>query len=330
MKKLSLIPLLILFIAPVKFILGVKTVVLPDNIRVEENIFKETFIRNLSEVEIYRYFSLSVIKDKIYIANSKPREIVMLSLQGKLLGRAGKEGQGPGEFSSIGIVSELDGNIAILDYGREVLTFYTRALKYIKEIRLKKYHMCFLVDRGNNYICFGSGERDFYFDKYSKNMTYIESFGPSVSSARDRKKKKLFDDVRCALYIPEDNGIWASFKNRYDIRYYKNQELAVEIKAEKGFFKTEEEYVAGAGRTVVWCKESRALCLAKNNGKLFYFFRNNGVSFCDIFDSNSYRLLRRIAMKNFLRQVSHYKENIFYSLSMDESEEDLYLLKLEF
>jgi hypothetical protein len=280
-------------------------------------------------VEIFGYFTLAVTKDTIYIANSKPPEIVMLSLQGKLLGRAGTRGQGPGEFSRIGIVSELDGNIAILDYGREVLIFYSRMLEYIREMRLKKYYMRFLVDRENNIVCFGSGDRDFYFDKYSKDLNPIESFGSSVSSRRDRKKKVLFDEVYCALYVPEDNGIWASFKNRYDIRYYKNQRLAVEIKADKGFFKTEEEYVAGAGRTVVWCLEDHPLYLAKSDGKLFYFFRDNGRTFCDVYDLISCRLLHRVALKRYHRRISHYKENIFYSLSMDESEENLYLFKLE-
>jgi hypothetical protein len=307
--------------------MNVKIITLPDDIKSEGNVFKENFIRNLSEVEIYEYFSLYVIDEDIYISNSKPVEIVKLSLRGKLMGRVGKEGQGPGEFLSITEIKKFNGNIAVLDYSKRVLSLYTKELKYIKEMRFNKYHLGFLVDSENNFVCFGAGEGDFYFDKYSKDMTHIGNFGQSSTSKNLKKFKKFFDEVRCALYIPEDKGIWASFKNRYDIRYYKNQKLSVEIKAEKGFFKTQEENYGG--RIVVMCKNSRALCLAKYGNRLFYFFRNNGITFCDIFDSMSYQLLRRIALKHSHRRISHYKKNIFYSLCMDESEENVQLFKLE-
>jgi len=313
--------------AQAQFLMSVKIVTLPDDIKVEENIFKETLVRNLSDVEIYEAFNLYVIDGAIYIANSKTPEIVKLSMQGLLLGRAGNKGQGPGEFVDIERIYEFEGNIAVLDSSLRVI-LYTKNLKYNREMKLKKRHQGFLVDRENNFVFFGFGPKDFYFEKYSKDLTPIESFGPSVSPGGYKKNKLFFEEVRLALYVPEDNGIWASFKNRYDIRYYKNQELAVEITAEKGFFKTKEENFAG--RIVVWCKEARALCLAKSGSRLFYFYRNNGRIFCDIYDSKSYRLLHRVALKHYHYRISHYKENIFYSMLNDESEENLLLFKLEF
>lgn len=328
MKKLIILILSVILSVKVLFPIGVKIVTLPDDIKAEENVFKENFIRNLSELEIYKYYSLYVSDDAIYISNSNTLEIVKLSLQGKLLGRAGREGQGPGEFISIFAIGKFNGDIAVLDFSRMVLSFYTTELKYIREMRLKKRHLDFLLDKKNNFVFFGAGDGDFYFDKYSKDMVHIGNFGHSAFSNSERKKKKLFDDVRCALYVPEDNGIWASFKNRYDIRYYKNQELAVEIKAEKGFFKTTEENYGG--RIVVMCKSSRALYLAKYGNSLFYFFRNNGITFCDIFDLMSFKLLRRIALKRPYKKISHFKDNIFYSLCRDDSEEDVQLFKLEF
>jgi radical SAM protein with 4Fe4S-binding SPASM domain len=183
-------------------------------------------------LEIYDFLSIYVIDENIYITNWTPRELVKLSLQGKLLGRAGRQGQGPGEFLWMETVYEFEGNIALLDSRRFVLMLYTKTLKFIREMRLKKHKMGFMVDKENNFIFFGSRQRDFYFEKYSKDMVPIEYFGPSVSSRSSWKNRKLFDDVRCALYVPEENGIWAAFKDRYDIRYYKNQKLAVEIKAE--------------------------------------------------------------------------------------------------
>ncbi|MGD2087547.1 MAG: 6-bladed beta-propeller [Candidatus Aminicenantes bacterium] len=326
MKKLIILILAVILGVKV-FPIGVKIVNLPNNIKAEENVVKETFVRNLSELEIYDFLSIYVIDENIYITNWTPRELVKLSLQGKLLGRAGRQGQGPGEFLWMETVYEFNGNIALLDSRRFVLMLYTKTLKFIREMRLKKHQMGFMVDNENNFIFFGSRQRDFYFEKYSKDMVPIEYFGPSVSSRSSWKNKKLFDDVRCALYVPEENGIWAAFKDRYDIRYYKNQKLAVEIKAEKGFFEIEEENVGG--RIVVWCRKGRALHLAKSGNKLFYFFLNNGVSYCDIFDSKSFRLLRRVAFKHYHISISHYKENIFYSLSNDKSEDDLQLFKLK-
>jgi hypothetical protein len=328
MKKLIILILAVILGVKVLFPFGVKIITLPGDIKAEENVFKENFIRNLSELEIYKYFLLDVIDDAVYISNSNPLEIVKLSLQGKLMGRVGKKGEGPGEFVSIYGIGKFNGNIAVLDFRRRVLSLYTTELKYIREMRLKKSHMGFLLDKKNNFVFFGSRDGDFYFDKYSKDMVHIGSFGHSAFSKSERKKGQIFDDVRCALYVPEDNGIWASFKNRYDIRYYENQKLAVEIKAEKGFFKTTEE--KHGGRIVVFCKNSRALCLAKYGNRLFYFFRNNGITFCDIFDLMSCKLLRRIALKRHYKKVSHFKDNIFYSLCRDDSEEDVQLFKLEF
>jgi hypothetical protein len=327
MKKL--ITFIFFFIISIQFLflMDVKIITIPDNIKPEGNVFKENFIRNLSEVEIYEYLSLNIIDEDIYILNLNPVEIVKLSLRGKLLGRVGKEGQGPGEFLSIVGISKFNGNIAVLDYSKRILSLYTKELKYIKEMRFNKHHLGFFVDSENNFVCFGAGGGDFYFDKYSKDMTHIGNFGQSSTSKKLKKLKMLFDDVRCALYISEDNGIWASFKNRYDIRYYKNQQLSVEIKAKKGFFKTQEENYGG--RIVVMCKHSKAICLAKYGNRLFYFFRNNGITFCDIFDLMSYQLLRRIALKHPHTRISHYKKNIFYSLGMDESEENAQLFKLE-
>jgi hypothetical protein len=327
MKKMIIFIFSVILTVNVVFPIGVKIVTLPDDIKAEENIFKENFIRNLSELEIYEYFSLHVIDGMIFIVNTNPLEIVKLSLQGEILGRVGKQGEGPGEFLSITGIYEFDGNIALLDYNRRVLLLYSKSLKYIREMRLINPHMDFFVDNNDNFVFYGAGEKDFYFDKYSKDLTHLNSFGHSASSQNDRKKKKLFDDVRCALYVPEDNGIWASFKNRYDIRYYKNQNLTVEIKAKKGFFETKEENFGG--RAVVWCKKSRAYCLAKSGRKLFYFFRNNEITFCDIYDTMSFQLLRRIVLNRSHKKISHYKDNIFYSLYRDESKDELQLFKLE-
>jgi hypothetical protein len=124
----------------------VKIVNLPDEIKVEENVFKENFIRNLSEFEIYEYYALHVIDGMIFYVNANPLEIVKLSLQGEILGRVGKHGEGPGEFLSITGIYEFDGNIAVLDLMRRVLMIYSKSLKYIREMKLIKHHMYFFVD----------------------------------------------------------------------------------------------------------------------------------------------------------------------------------------
>lgn len=306
---------------------GTKTITIPGEIKEETHTARETLVRNLSEVEIYEYFSLFVIDESIYIANMNPAEIVMVSLQGKLLGRVGKPGQGPGEILRIDHISKFDGNIAILDSRRNALLVYTGDLKFIREVKMEAFHMGFLLAESKNFIFYGAGGGDYYFTSYTADLTLTDRFAEKKSSRSERVKKKLFDAVRFALYVPQENGIWASFKNRYDLRYYKDKKLSVEIKAEKGFFSVEEKNYGG--RIVAICKDARAICLAQSGGKLYYFFRKSGTMYCDIFDTNSHRLLRRIRLKSDHRKISHFKKNIFYSLCMDESEENVMLFKLK-
>ena len=66
--------LVLLLIAVVQFLPGqnVKTVFIPDDIKIEENAAKETVVRNLSDQEIFITGFLYCVDDYLYFFNRKP------------------------------------------------------------------------------------------------------------------------------------------------------------------------------------------------------------------------------------------------------------------
>ena len=84
MKKIFVV-IVVLGILPTLVAGGVKVVYIPDNIEVEDNIFKSTTIRNPSEIEIYFTHPINLIDDFIYLSDRDNFRVVKLSLQGNLV-----------------------------------------------------------------------------------------------------------------------------------------------------------------------------------------------------------------------------------------------------
>jgi len=324
LKRLWVCILIVLFSVPA-LSQEVKTIRIPSEIKTQENFAKEIIVKNLSEEEIYRGSFMNIIDNSIYLVVDKPIEVIKLSLQGKVVKRAGKVGAGPAEYIWIGPVMEFKNNIAVLDDKLEKIVFYNKNLDFTKETRFLTDIFDFIVDKNNRFIFFGSTRSGYYFEIFSEKGTFIKRFGKTVSATQTARKKDRWDDVRHAIYVPEENGIWASFINRYDLRYYKDERLAVEVKAKKDFFKGEKEEIMGK---VIVLYHDRSLGLGKAQNRLYSFYLVNKKTFCDVFDLTDYRLIHRIKFKYSHRLISHYKENIFYSLSVSLDEENLLLLKI--
>jgi hypothetical protein len=84
MKKIFVI-IFLLGIIPSLVASGVKVVYIPDNFKVEENVFKVTTIRNLSDIDIYFPRPINLIDDFIYLLDRDNFRVVKLSLQVKLV-----------------------------------------------------------------------------------------------------------------------------------------------------------------------------------------------------------------------------------------------------
>lgn len=307
---------------------NVKVIHIPDDVTIEEKAARETLVHNLSQEEIYNSLSLNVIDGFIYLDMEKPVEIIKLNLKGKVVKRVGRRGQGPGDLIWISRIEEFKGNIAVLDSKNQKVAIFNKELEFIREFKLTLPFFGFLVDNQNRFIFYSNASSDHYFTLYTENCKFINKFAKTLTSRAEYRKTFNFDSVRYTLYIPEEDGIWACFKNRYDLRYYEKTKLSVEIKERKGFFKGERQNMGG--REIVLHLD-RAVHLARFKSQLFYFYRIDKNLFCDIFNLSDYRLQRRVKFKRNYRHVAHYKDNIFYALGYDTNDEqDLLLFKLEF
>lgn len=305
----------------------VKVVHLPDEIKVEKNVAKETVVRNLTEeAELFKTHPFFLIDGFIYMFKRKPAELIKFTNDGKIVGRVGREGQGPGEFGSVWAISKYNGNLALLDSKRLKLIIYSKNLEYLNEFKLPKMYMGFWVDRKNRFVFYSEANSmaDFYFSVYKENFQFLNAFGETRASPFSGDVRKYLgnlDSVENHVIIPEEDGIWCSFKNRYNLRYYLNEKLTIEIKAHENYFKRKEEIVRGI--TYVSYND-RSLQLCRHKNILYHFFRLDKNRYCDLFDLRTHLLLRRIQFEKKYSRMVHSSEKTFYGLAyqLEESGED--------
>lgn len=140
------------------------------------------------------------------------------------------------------------------------------------------------------------------------------------------KKLSNFDNIRTTLYLPQEKGIWCSFRNRYDLRYYKNEKLTIEIKERQDFFKGTEEVMMDKK---FYLYMDRAVHLSIDKNFLIYFFVKDETSYCDIFDLTKLKLNKRIRSTQKYYFIAQFRGNVFYSMRFDADKENVYLVKLE-
>jgi len=303
-----------------------KTIDIPSEIKIEENTVKETRIRNLSDDEIFQVLSLYFYDNSFYLVKLKPIEIIHLNLAGEIKGRAGKEGAGPQEVRAVNGIQPFKKNIAVLDSANAKILFYTGDLKYLKETRMKSQFYNFFIDKHNNFVFFDDPSKSYYFDVYSEKLDFIRTFGETAAPAMAIQKNILMDSAFSTYYTLKKNGLWVSFRNRYDLRYYRDEKLEEEIKAPGGFFKRQERKIPD-GRVVVMPMDKPDY-LAGDGKYLYYFYLKDWKSFCDIFDAGSLQLLRRVKFANSYRYYAHFKDNVFFAVCTDP-DDNLLLVKLE-
>jgi hypothetical protein len=326
MKKIFVI-IIVLGILPTLLASGGKVVYIPDNVKIEENASKEIIVRNLSEVEIYAPYSIDIVNDYIYMLDKNSSEVIKLSLKGKIIGRVGREGQGPGEFIGIIGLSPFKENIAILDAYKAVIC--TKNLEILKEYKLGARFNDIILNKNNRVYLYNIAAIDrYYFSVYTEDFKFLRKFAKKITSPKKNRNRLLFDSVANTLYIPEENGIWVSFKNRYDLIYYKDEKLIVEIRAKKFFFSGEEQ--ERMGRKFLYYKD-RSVLLAKLKDELLYFYKKDNQFFCDVFNlSNNYQFRRRIKFPvTWYPRLVHHKGYTFYGLRFDKERENFLLAKIE-
>jgi len=304
----------------------VKIIDVPQDIQIEENTVKESPMANLSLSEIFNPGPLYRINDSLYLLNQKSQEIVKLGLDGKVLARLAKPGRGPGEFHVLKDMALLNGNLAILDSGSFKIVYYTPDLKYIDEVKLSTPLFNFFIDEAGQFVFFGNPSKDIYFEVFSRELKPLGKFAEALIPGAAPDRMLTFDSVACVARVPEEKGVWAAFLNRYDLRYYQKEKLAVEIKEKKGFF-AGQEFKRGE-KTFVMYKD-KANYLAAAGDRLYYFYTKEWKMYCDVFDLKEWKILRRIKLASYFQSLAHDRDNVFYTIKYSDNEEkELQLVKL--
>jgi len=325
MKKWITVIFLLIF-AKLIFPQTVKEIQIPINVRIEENIITETLIKNLFYQEVYQMGVFYIIDDYIYMTNFKPPEIMKLNLKGELVGKGGRLGQGPGEFQFCKDIRKLKNNIIFMAPYSVRMIVFNKELKFVREFKVKKMYMGFFVNKRNELIMITRAwpGNPYYYEVLSEDGKFLRRFHRRKNTPTGETIS--FDRTTDQIYIPEEDGFWVAMANRYALQYYQNENLKVEIKAKKDFFKwIDKEYGNVSYKSYV----DNSIYLGWSNHKLFHFFRKDKKIFCDIFDTKIYQLEKRIKIKNNYSGIAHHKDNMFYAVYYDEHG-DMLLYKLEF
>lgn len=301
-----------------------KEIQIPINVKIEKNIVTETLIKNLFYEEIYQMGLFYIIDDYIYMTNYRPPEIMKLNLKGELVGKGGRLGQGPGEFQFCKDIRKLKDNIILMAPYSVRMIIYNKDLEFIREFKVKKMYMGFFVNKRNELIMTTRARpgSPCYFEVISEDGKFLRRF--SRRENQPTGGPPTFDHVTDHIYIPEEDGLWVAMSNRYALQYYQSENLKVEIRAKKDFFKwVDKKY----GNISYKSYLDNSLNVAWSNDKLFHFFRKDKQIFCDVFDTRTYQLEKRIKIKHNYSGIAHHKDNIFYAILYDENG-DMLLYKL--
>jgi hypothetical protein len=226
-----------------------RIVYIPDKINTEANAVHATTIRNMSEVGIYQCDRIYIIDNFIYIADILTPQVVKLSLQGKVVGRFGRKGDGPGESTMFFGISRFKENIAVI--GKLKLIICNKELQFQREMRLKQmYTGLFLTADNKLYFYNNPSNSDYYFSVYTDGFKFLETFGLKNDTSKKSKTGKdgyyfSWDRIHNTLYVPEEDGFWVSFRIRYGLRFYKNEKIVVDIKSKKPVFSSTEQEMMG-------------------------------------------------------------------------------------
>jgi len=330
--KILILWIIVFAVSPLFLLPGeAKIVYIPDTINVEENAVEAETIVNISEIEIYRCNPLYVIDDFIYIVDMLNAKVVKLSHQGRLISQFGRKGQGPGESSRFYGLGKFKENIAVI--GKYKVIICNKDLKYLRDIKLKhRFFVLILATNNKIYVDDNPSYFNYYFTVYTEDFKYLKKFGiknPNLKTDKidSRHYTHSWDTIRNTLYVPEENGIWVSFRNRYDFRYYKDENVVVDIKSKKQMFAANEDEFMGIKTKM---PADRSILIAKHENKLYYCYTQGDNIICDVFNlSENYRLYRRLKFPFFYRSLAHARDSTFYGLCYDADRENVFLDKIK-
>ncbi len=257
-------------------------------------------------------------------------------LKGNLVNKFQKVGEGPGEFVFPLALKAINNKIIVHDVNRKLL-IYDKNLKFIEEHKLPLFFSEFAVNKNKEYIIpstvFSSQKRKgvkySYFKAYSKNIKFLRNFGDSRPTSNSIKKI-IGNGIYCIAYNPIDNRIIVAFGNRYDLMVFENEKFLCEIKEDKNFYKKKIVKDVFKGKMLKFTEiKGKPIKLIIINNELFYFYRKDEFTFCDIFNLKNFKIKKRIQLKNKYVRITNIN-NVIFGVVQDQKSEDLDLHLFKF
>jgi len=287
------------------------------------NLMNLRLIKNMDDLGIYSFNHLVAINRKLYISCPDNNTIVALNEKGEILAKAGKQGEGPGEFGFMsGIVPYRDG-VAVYDSDLSKIVFYTDMLEYRGEKKTERY---FAVEGmvGNKYI-FSNFKADInlYFTVCDSAFKEIKRFEPWHHKNKFPKGVLVYDFPRALLTI-DANRFLAVFNLGYDVYLFDRYVSKKVVQEKDGYFKYTIDEVYGRKKISM---QDVSLALVSCNKKIFYFYRKDKKLFIDTFDKDFNFLGRQqiILPMETKTILAHMRDNLIYMLRRDEDSDSLLL-----
>lgn len=179
-----------------------------------------------------------------YILDNKQNNIFKFNSKDELLGKIGRKGKGPGEFSSPYLLSYYDNKIAVLDYGNYKMNFFSKEGEYLSSFSVLFFINDILLYKDNLYL-------SITYDKPSgvpgsvikRQLSLINVFnlqGEIINSFGMFPFDDEYTTVLSATFLKiYNNEIYALFK-RYPILH--KYSLNGQLKGEFHFNANEDDY----------------------------------------------------------------------------------------
>jgi len=165
----------------------------------------------------YHPVDLEINNEFIYVADNNLHTILKFDLNGGYVGKIGRKGEGPGEFSFPNKISVNEGSLFILEGGKPRMQIIDKDGKYIRSFKVFNHVNDFLIR--DNFIyanCIYSDE-----EKENPLMCRLDMYGKMVDSFGKRIDQKGHLSLDSSVFLTQSRDeIIAAFQHYPLVRRY--------------------------------------------------------------------------------------------------------------
>lgn len=264
-------------------------------------------------------------KGNIYIVDSRACKIFRFSTDGKLLGKAGRKGNGPQEFGMAVKILKSDERLYVFDYQRPYVNVFNTELKFLEQ---KKFPQLMApIDAAfvnkNEFLITSAPmqmnlKHKFFLFNRDGNMTAkyekIEKYDPSKAFQGNRLNMSF---PTLISYDPKTGNLWSAEMTSYKIEKYGKGFNKIKVLQGNIEFRMKDQNVA-RGQYKMKRPEDRPVFLKVIGGKIFYGYKFHDEILLDIIEDE--RIIRRLKSNKVRKFLSLIDESRFLvSFSGEES-----------